>query len=76
VRISEAITGIEAAHPELGRHLRRSVRTWSFCVYDPADPTDWRLRRRGAGRCQAASVSASRGLAPYLLRFALSSSVH
>jgi hypothetical protein len=42
-RIREAITRIEAAHPELGRHLRRSVRTGSFCVYDPADPTDWRL---------------------------------
>jgi predicted ATPase len=42
-RIRDALTHIEAAHPDLGRHLRRSVRTGSFCVYDPAEPTPWRL---------------------------------
>jgi predicted ATPase len=41
-RIRDAISHIEAAHPQLGRHLRRSVRTGSFCVYDPSEPTDWR----------------------------------
>jgi non-specific serine/threonine protein kinase len=42
-RIRDAVSHIETAHPELGRHLRRSVRTGSFCVYDPAEPSDWRL---------------------------------
>ncbi len=42
-RIRDAIGHIETAHPELGRHLRRSIRTGSFCVYDPPEPTDWQL---------------------------------
>jgi hypothetical protein len=42
-RIRDAISHIETAHPQLGRHLRRSVRTGSFCVYDPPEATDWRL---------------------------------
>jgi len=42
-RIHEAITHIEKVQPALGRHLRRSVRTGSFCVYDPVEPTTWRL---------------------------------
>jgi predicted ATPase len=42
-RIRDAISHIEAAHADLGRHLRRSVRTGSFCVYDPPEPTDWHL---------------------------------
>ena len=42
-RIRDAISHIEAQHPQLGRHLRRSVRTGSFCVYDPPEPTAWRL---------------------------------
>ena len=42
-RIRDAINHIEAAHPDLGRHLRRSVRTGSFCVYDPPEAGRWRL---------------------------------
>lgn len=42
-RIRDAISHIEAAHADLGRHLRRSVRTGAFCVYDPPEPTGWRL---------------------------------
>jgi predicted ATPase len=42
-RIRDAINHIEGAHPELGRHLRRSVRTGTFCVYDPAEAIEWRL---------------------------------
>ncbi len=42
-RVRDAIGRVEAASPELGRHLRRSVRTGTFCVYDPADPVDWSL---------------------------------
>jgi hypothetical protein len=32
---------VEAAHPDLGRHLRRSVRTGTYCSYHPTEPTDW-----------------------------------
>ena len=28
-------------HPELGGHLARSVRTGTFCVYDPDQPARW-----------------------------------
>ena len=40
-RLRETIGRIEAAQPALGRHLRLSVRTGAFCVYDPATPTRW-----------------------------------
>ncbi len=40
-RIKDAIRRIGAAHPELGRHLARSVRTGTFCVYDPDQPARW-----------------------------------
>jgi len=42
-RIRDAISHIEASHRELGRHLRRSVRTGSYCVYDPPSETIWKL---------------------------------
>ena len=42
-RIRDALGRIDSAHPELGRHLRRSVRTGTFCAYDPADAPDWSL---------------------------------
>jgi predicted ATPase len=42
-RIRDAISRIESAHPQLGRHLRRSVRTGSFCVYEPPEPAPWKL---------------------------------
>jgi hypothetical protein len=48
-RVHEAITHIEKIHHGLGRHLRRSVRTGSFCVYDPAEPTAWRLSAENPG---------------------------
>ena len=40
-RIRDAITRTESAHPSLGHHLRRSVRTGTLCVYDPPEPTRW-----------------------------------
>ncbi len=40
-RIRDALARIEAVHSELGQHLRRSVRTGTFCVYAPAEPVDW-----------------------------------
>ena len=42
-RIRAAIAGIEALHPELGRHLRLSVRTGTLCVYEPDRPVPWTL---------------------------------
>ena len=43
-RIRSALRGIEAAHPELGRHLRHSVRTGTACSYDPEAPLRWEVR--------------------------------
>jgi tetratricopeptide (TPR) repeat protein len=40
-RIREAMGRIDAAHPDLGRHLRRSVRTGRICVYEPDSPIEW-----------------------------------
>jgi predicted ATPase len=40
-RIRSALTKIEAAHPALGRHLRNSVRTGTFCSYRPERMVDW-----------------------------------
>jgi hypothetical protein len=40
-RIRDAIRRIGAAHPELGRHLARAVRTGTFCVYDPDRQVRW-----------------------------------
>ncbi|MDP1805840.1 MAG: tetratricopeptide repeat protein, partial [Acidimicrobiales bacterium] len=42
-RIRDALARVEAVHPELGQHLRRSVRTGMFCVYAPTEPVHWSL---------------------------------
>ncbi len=42
-RIRSAIKKIGEVHPELGRHLERSVRTGTFCEYSPEQPVSWRL---------------------------------
>ena len=42
-RIRDAITRIETAHPGLGGHLRRSIRTGTFCSYAPEQPMTWDL---------------------------------
>lgn len=42
-RIRDAIRRIEDLHPELGRHLRLSVRTGTLCAYEPEQPTSWTL---------------------------------
>jgi tetratricopeptide (TPR) repeat protein len=41
-RIRRTIAGIARAHPELGRHLERSIDTGSFCAYRPAEAVDWK----------------------------------
>lgn len=40
-RIHDALRRIDQAHPELGTHLRRSIRTGTFCAYEPDQPIDW-----------------------------------
>jgi hypothetical protein len=42
-RIRDSIRRIGDVHPELGRHLARSVRTGTFCVYEPDRPVRWSL---------------------------------
>jgi hypothetical protein len=42
-RIRLAIDRIEAVHPPLARHLRNSVRTGTFCSYEPESPVTWTL---------------------------------
>ena len=46
-RIRQALGRIEDVHPELGRHLRVSVRTGTFCRYDPDREVRWQLRDAG-----------------------------
>jgi len=42
-RVREAISRIEEVHPSLGGHLRRSVKTGTYCVYDPEQLPHWEL---------------------------------
>jgi hypothetical protein len=41
-RIRRAISSVSRTHPELGRHLERSIDTGAWCAYRPAEPVDWR----------------------------------
>jgi hypothetical protein len=43
-RIRDAIGRVEGVHPDLGRHLRASVRTGTFCSYSPERPVEWDVR--------------------------------
>jgi hypothetical protein len=40
-RIRQALGRIEGVHPELGRHLRVSVRTGTYCRYEPEREVRW-----------------------------------
>ncbi|ODU03732.1 MAG: hypothetical protein ABS81_13180 [Pseudonocardia sp. SCN 72-86] len=42
-RIRQAMTRIDEALPDLGRHLTTSVRTGTFCRYAPERDVDWQL---------------------------------
>ncbi len=42
-RIRSAIKKIGVAHPRLGRHLENSVRTGSFCAYEPETTVQWEV---------------------------------
>jgi hypothetical protein len=41
-RIRRAIAAVGRVHPELGRHLERSIDTGAWCAYRPPDPVTWR----------------------------------
>ncbi|MGH7786839.1 MAG: hypothetical protein ACRERC_08225 [Candidatus Binatia bacterium] len=43
--LTATLTRIEEFHPELGRHLRATLRTGAFCTYtpDPRVPTGWEI---------------------------------
>jgi hypothetical protein len=45
-RIKDALTRIAREHPEAGRHLQRSVRTGTACVYEPDGPVAWTVELR------------------------------
>jgi len=40
-RIRDAIRRIGEAHPDLARHLARTVRTGTFCSYEPDHTARW-----------------------------------
>src|SRR5262249_5696350 len=40
-RIRRTITSVGRAHPDLGRHLERSIDTGAWCAYRPAEPLRW-----------------------------------
>lgn len=42
-RVRAAVDRIAAIHPELGRHLRHSLRTGTLCSYEPEEPIRWEL---------------------------------
>jgi predicted ATPase len=42
-RIRSTIRRIEEVHPALGRHLRASISTGTFCSYSPETPVRWQL---------------------------------
>jgi predicted ATPase len=42
-RIRDAVSRIEAKHPALGRHLRTSIRTGTFCCYEPERTVPWEV---------------------------------
>jgi hypothetical protein len=46
-RIRDALARIEAGQSALGRHLRTSIRTGTFCSYQPERTVAWEVR---AGR--------------------------
>jgi TolB-like protein len=41
-RMRSAMKKIASTHPRLGRHLENSVRTGTFCTYEPETPIEWK----------------------------------
>jgi len=44
LRIRTGLDRIDEALPALGRHLRRRIRTGTFCLYEPERPERWKIR--------------------------------
>jgi hypothetical protein len=42
-RIRATIRRLADVHPELGRHLRNSITTGTWCAYRPELPIEWRI---------------------------------
>lgn len=42
-RIRSAIAKIEKEHPELGKHLSNSIKTGTFCSYEPEQEEPWEI---------------------------------
>lgn len=45
LRIRTALDRLEATLPALARHLRRGIRTGTFCLYEPEGPERWTVGR-------------------------------
>jgi hypothetical protein len=43
-RLRDAIGRLERVHPALGRHLAVSIRTGTYCSYQPEQPVVWRCQ--------------------------------
>lgn len=43
LRIRTGLDRVEPAAPALARHLRRSIRTGTFCIYEPTAPRRWKM---------------------------------
>lgn len=43
LRIRTGIDSVDDALPDLAGHLRRSIRTGTFCLYEPGRPQRWRM---------------------------------
>ena len=42
-RVKDALRRLDVVHPGAARHLRRSLRTGTFCTYDPDPPAVWEV---------------------------------
>ncbi len=45
LRIRAALDQVDAVLPSLGHHLRRAIRTGTFCLYEPGRPGLWKIHR-------------------------------
>ncbi len=45
LRLRTALDQLDAALPSLGHHLRRAIRTGTFCLYEPGRPGLWKIHR-------------------------------
>lgn len=56
-RIRHAVRKIEAVHGALARHLANSLRTGTFCSYNPERPTVWRLTEAAGAEAPPLSLT-------------------